>query len=141
MDRSKPAADLVSDVLAHHGIKGMKWGVRRKNPSAVTVIAKDGKKIKVSGGVGQPAHEDAILAKTAKQKAKKSSTDSLSNKELQALVTRLNLEQQLSKLGSGQKSAGAKFVTDVLVNVGKQQVTKAVNDQVSKQIAVALNKK
>jgi hypothetical protein len=82
----------------------MRWGVRRKDPSsdgegAVTVRSKKGKGIvKVSGGAKREASDDAVKAAAYKQKAKASTTDSLTNDELKALVARLQLEQQYAKL-------------------------------------------
>lgn len=84
------------DVLAHFGVKGMKWGVRRSSGS------KD----------SSPGSEDFEKARTALGKAKSGGTKALSNKEMQEIVTRMNLEQQYSKLNpktnpikKGQKAA------------------------------------
>jgi predicted RNA-binding protein Jag len=75
--------ETVDDVLAHYGIKGMRWGVRREGKS--------------SG----PVSSDAQAAKESKQIIKKSGTAALSNKELQHVITRMNLEQQYSNLNKG----------------------------------------
>ena len=108
-------------VLAHHGVKGMKWGVRKD---------RNGQRH------GTPtAHPDAVRAKEAQSKIKKGSTDALSNDELRDLVTRMNLEKQFDTLkpptvGSRSK----KLLAETLLSVGKQQASKALNDQASKQI-------
>lgn len=60
------------DYLAHYGIKGMKWGVRRKRSEA---------------------SDDSKNASSAKKKAKKSGSESLSNKELKTIQERRNLEK------------------------------------------------
>ena len=109
--------DPVDEVLAHHGVKGMKWGVRRN---------RSGK---------SAAHPDAVKAKLFKEKVKTSSTDALSTEELQHLVQRMNLEKQFSTLRpptAGDRSK--KILAEVLLNVGKQQVTKVANDQASRQV-------
>lgn len=93
----------VETMLSHYGIKGMRWGVIRKNPSGAVEVSTNttpGKKVTATGGQNQPAHPDAIRVATSKQKAKVSTTDSLSTKELQELVNRMNLEQQYSRLTS-----------------------------------------
>lgn len=104
---------LVTQILEHHGIKGQKWGVRRKNPtpsgpSDVTTMSRPGKRVKVSGGQRHNASEDAIATARAKQIAKKSSSDALSTRELKALVERMNLEQQFSRLQSAEPSNAKK---------------------------------
>lgn len=102
--------------LKQHGVKGQKWGVRRspeERAAAVPVSVKEkmGRtKVKTSGGTHQPAHEDAIAAAIARQKVKGSHLDALSNKELQHVVQRMNLEQQYSRLSSQRKSAGRQWV-------------------------------
>jgi hypothetical protein len=132
----------LDEILEHHGIKGMRWGVRKmNNPQTIAVTSGGGQKIKTSGGSNLDAHPDAIRAAVAKQVAKKSSTDTLSTKDLQALVTRMNLEKQYAQLKPPSKGAAAvKFVTDVLVQVGKQQATKLAADQTAKLIAKALTR-
>lgn len=129
-------------VLIHFGIKGMKWGVRRPvGPAGIVVKGSPGKKLKTSGGTGQPASEDAVRTATLKQRARKSTTDSLSNKELQDLVTRMNLERQYSSLAPKTPTQQVtKFLTDILVGVGKQEVTKLAASAASQQIGKALKK-
>lgn len=83
----------ASNFLAHYGVKGMKWGKRKKSSS-------------------EPSSDDASKAADLKVRAKKSGTSVLTNQELQTLVTRMNLEQQYSRLNPQTKSAGRKFLED-----------------------------
>jgi hypothetical protein len=101
----------------------MKWGVRSASP-----------------GGGMPS-ADAKNAATIKSKIKRGNTKALSNKELQELVTRMNLEQQYSRLTkpSGKKAAG-KFVADILLGVGKSEATKLIAGVAAKQVAAALKR-
>jgi 2'-5' RNA ligase len=132
------STSINEDFLAHYGIKGMKWGVRRKNPSGpapVEVRSGDGRKIKTRGGERQPASNDALRAAVLKQVAKKSTTDALSTKDLQELVTRLNLEQQYSRLRPKRPSEQvASFISTTLLNIGKEQASKYAREAVSNQI-------
>lgn len=104
--------DNVENFLEHFGVKGMRWGIRKEDaiPAGEVRVTqkKPGARVTTAGGHGVPAHPDAIKAATSRQKAKSSSTDSLSNKELQELVTRLNLEQQYSRLATSQKGTLAR---------------------------------
>jgi 2'-5' RNA ligase len=114
-------------TLTHHGVKGMRWGVRRKN---------------VGSADEKVVSTDAAKAAGAREKAKKQGKQALSNEEMQALVTRMNLERQLGQLTPPTRTQkGAKFVGNLLVNAGKQQAQLVVNDQVNKQIKKALGSK
>ena len=75
------------NILAHYGVKGMKWGRRRSRSQ-----------------IDANSSEDAKTAAAASAKVKSSGTNSLSNKELQGLITRKNLEKQYKTL-SGNKGA------------------------------------
>lgn len=119
--------DLASNILEHHGVKGMKWGVRKDGSTSVStssssrfakkstdVIArqKPGKFVRTTGGKKQTASNDAVRVAAARQVAKKSTTDSLSNKQIQDAVTRMNLEQQFHSLVKKQnrQTRGQKFI-------------------------------
>lgn len=122
--------NTVEGVLEHYGIKGMRWGVRRTRAQL---------------------DADSADASTKKQlqtvvKKNRGSTDPLSNQELQALVTRLNLEQQYSNLTTKETAktrqyAGKKFVSDVVTNVAKNQIQYTLNTVAQQQINTALKKK
>ena len=106
-------SDMDSElVLAHWGKKGMKWGVRKSitetvrptSPEDVKLKVTPGKRVvAVSGGRAHPPSQDAKAAAAYAQIARKSSSSALSNKELQAVVTRMKLEQEWSKVLTGDK--------------------------------------
>jgi hypothetical protein len=142
--------ETLEEVLAHHGVKGMKWGVRRtegeaKEPVPVSVVAPAGRRVRTSGGQHHPASEDARAAAVSRRVAKKSSVEALSNKDLQALVKRMQLEQQLSDLSAkrnvGLIGAGKSFVKSML-GVGKtaNEVAAFKNSPVGQGIGEKLNK-
>lgn len=114
----------VDEVLAHFGVKGMRWGVRRSSTSST-------------------ASEDAKRVAATKTKIRFGNTSRLSNKELQDVVTRMNLEQQYSNLTSKKRSNDmetAKFIKDTLILVGKSPATKLAVKFAAKQVASLLNK-
>jgi hypothetical protein len=112
----------LDDVLEHYGVKGMRWGQRNSENSSTK----------------PPASADATVAAKYKTTAKKGGSKALSNAELQALVTRMNLEKQYSTLNPSASKKVAKFAADMLLGVGKQQVARVANDYAAKQIAKAM---
>lgn len=125
-------SNVVGEVLSHYGKKGMKWGVTNKDTSPTDVSVsqkKPGGKVKTAGGKNQPAADDAVKARTLGQKAKASTTHSLSDHELQALVRRMNLEQQYTTLAAQQKAAGHSFIRRLLTGSGKRAATNVSNTQ------------
>lgn len=74
----------MNDDVEHSGIKGMKWGVRRSRKE----LAK----------LRQGPSDDAKEAHKALVKSKISGVEALSNKELNTLNQRLNLEQSYARL-------------------------------------------
>lgn len=146
MDKKELGA-AFSKELTHYGKKGMRWGVRKRvgsdgKPVAVTTTQKPGKFVKTSGGHNQPASADALKVAPIRQIAKKSSTDALSNHELQLLVTRMNLEQQYHRMSANDPRVGpgAKIARDLLNSVGKQQLNKIANDKAGKLVSEQLKK-
>lgn len=127
---------VVDDILEHHGVKGMRWGVRRKatvGPTEV-IVSDRRKKLKTSGGKGFPAHADAVRARTIGQKGKASGLKSLSDKELQDYARRLQLEQNVKRLNYNEKTLGAKFVANLLGQSGKNSAHQVADSVASHQV-------
>jgi hypothetical protein len=91
MDGSVPASS-VNEFLEHHGVKGMKWGVRKSESSG-------------GGGGSSGSSEDHKSAIAAQRKINSSGTKALSNKELQGLIQRKNLEKQYHDMLVQEKSS------------------------------------
>jgi hypothetical protein len=113
---------VVKDV-EHSGIKGMKWGVRRSRKE----LAK----------LRQAPSGDAREAHKALVKSKISGVEALSNKELQNLNNRLNLEQNYAKL-SYQPSKLQKGLKAVKEIVGAGKTIKEANDFATSDFGVQL---
>lgn len=104
----------MNAVLEHHGVKGMKWGIRkdRKRKTSSTEMTRY-----------------------------KKPPSKLSDVELARRVKRLETEKRYNDLNAEKKSAGKKFANDILVNSGKQTISKLVGGLLSIGIAAALAKK
>ena len=100
--------------LYHHGIKGMKWGVRR-TPA-------------------QLGHKPSKL--TTSQR--KSEMKKMSDTELRNRINRIQMEKQYMQLTAPEVSAGKKFVKDVLVNAAKQTATSYVSKYMNKGLEAAM---
>ena len=108
----------ADDFLEHFGVKGMKWGVRKRE-SRVSVATGPGGRIRTRGGHDRSPANDAIRAARLRQRAKKSTVKSLSNDELQTLLKRMNLEKQYKDLqGDNAFRKGVKVVRELL-GIGK----------------------
>ena len=115
--------------LTHFGVKGMRWGVRKKQEP-------------VSAGVTKtPMSSDAALTSKIRTKARTSGMSSLSNEELFALNQRLQLERQYSALTAlPATKSGMDKVNDMLKVVNTvNNVIKIVQSPVGKA-AIALGK-
>lgn len=86
-------SEEVLEFLSHHGVKGMKWGVRKR-----------------SGG------KSSSTARTTFKKPPRK----LSNEELQRRIKRMETERKYNSLNAGDKSKGRAFVEEVLSNSGRK---------------------
>ena len=106
--------------LLHYGIKGMKWGVRRKRDSKTgRVQSEDSKTI------------DALRKKHVSE---------LSNAEIKKINERLNLERQMSSLSKKELSPAAEFVTNWAKNFATQRMN-ALATQGAQQLESMLKTK
>ena len=93
-----------AETLKHYGVLGMRWG-KRKGRKTVSSISKS-----------SPEHQ-------TKEKLKKKKLHEMTNAELKTLNERLQLEKSYKELTAKKKSAGRKFVEDLLMSQGKQLLT------------------
>lgn len=117
-------------TLSHHGIKGMRWGIRRTKEqlmrargSSKPVAKKDPKKTTPTKG--------KVSSSTAKKSVKE-----MSDEELAKKVKRLELEKRYSDLDKSTTSKGKAFAMRVLERSGEEMAV-----QVSKHfMAEGINK-
>lgn len=110
----------MDDIFYHHGILGMKWGIRR---SPVQLLRARGK----------PKTQTDIDNKNKKDQMRKDSKNrrNLSNEDIKKKIERLNLEKQLKDLTEENISPGKKMVADILSSSGKKVATALVTSMVT----------
>lgn len=96
------SVEFVDEFLQHHGVKGMKWGVRRKSKQTVEVSKKP----------------DPVKK--------------MSDNELRQKINRIQMERQYKQLTAPAVSPGKKMVQDILVNTAKQQIGQAAQKYAAK---------
>ena len=122
--------DLPVSDLMHHGIKGMKWGVRRYQNKDGTLTAAgkkrqakleerrdklDGKLNKLNSkkrelGLETPEEKKERILKSRSAKALYDNADLFTDAELQKAYNRLTLENNVKNLAPKEVSKGQKFV-------------------------------
>ena len=86
-------ATFAEDILSHHGVKGQKWGVRRKSKKT-----------------------SSDFKKTVPHRGKRPSE--LSNKQLKAVNERISLEQSYSRLNPKKTQRGKASAQNILATAG-----------------------
>ena len=104
-----------SGVLAHYGIIGMKWGVRRTPEQLGHRIVITRRK-KVRRRTAEQIERDR--RRTASKNRR-----TLSDEELRSRIERLKLEKQLKELTAEDLSPGRKAVSDILAQSGRKVAT------------------
>ena len=100
--------EALSEILEHHGIDGQKWGVRNGPPYPL------------ERGKGKRA--------SVKEKARiiLSDADDLTLDELRYLVSKLELEEKLTRMSAEEKKQGKNYVVKGLEKFGDTLVSVAV---------------
>ena len=103
------AKDIANNFLAHYGILGMKWGIRRDRDSKTGLIVRE-------------RSEDYKETRALRRK----SLSEMSNAELKRYVERMDLETRYKKIESQNISKGKAVANNVLKKFGDRAVDKAI---------------
>lgn len=121
----------MENTLQHYGVLGMKWGVRR-TPAQLGRRTSSKKKSETTG------REEKVRTESKKKKSLKD----MSDEELKAKISRLELEKRYSDLSRPENRSktakGKAFVSDILEksgkNIGTQLTTYALGTAVNKML-------
>lgn len=116
-----------NDYLAHYGIKGQKWGIRRFQPYSTRgrLTGKAGKEIgQAKKKSSEPSREE--LLKSTDPKLLYKYRNKLSDQELQNRLNRLNNEEQLRQKAQRKKDEGRKYAKQILADSGKEVLKESV---------------
>lgn len=149
-DHSRPyvAADpgALEESLEHHGIKGMKWGVRKQRTGSGTS--------KPEGSTSTPTKASSGDSNGKLQRSKQGRIEvapkgaggkpnHMSDEELRQIINRINLERQFTQLTTpppSRKDEARNLVGEVLKDVGKQQLKILVGVAATAATGAALKK-
>ena len=93
------------DYMYHHGVKGMKWGVRKKVKGTVKSLSS-----KRTKNYSSDYEETRMLRRKSSKK--------LSNEQLKKLNKRMNLEQEYNRLSTQTTNRGINIARNIVGAAG-----------------------
>lgn len=120
-----------SNYLAHYGVVGMKWGVRRTPEQLGRASSKKSNKrpfVSITINKGAKRTESRKEAKAKAKAAKRNPRADMSDDQLSSEVKRLRLESEHKRLVADlypqKQSVIKKLVTDAAINIGRMALNK-----------------
>ena len=135
----------MDNELYHHGVKGMKWGVRKTPVRSSSGTTRKRKSNTLSLFKKKKTTHNASVAKSSPAQTK--SVKDMSDDELRRKIERVRLEQQYQQLNPPTVSRGQKIAKRVMNHVivpaaeeaGKQIVKSILTNSANKALGINTN--
>lgn len=114
-----------TDYLAHWGIRGMKWGVRRYQNKDGTWTA-EGKK--------RRSNEAVSGSKEKPVKPRKRKISELSDEELSKKLNRLRMEEEYIRMSKGRKAKKNSRFKKIMGDIGEQALKAVASKAIEKAV-------
>lgn len=135
----------MDNELYHHGVKGMKWGVRKTPVRSSSGNTRKRKSNTLSLFKKKKTTRNASVVKSSPAQTK--SVKDMSDDELQRKIERLRLEQRYQELNPKTVSRGQRIAKRVMDNIivpaaeeaGKQIVKSILTNSANKALGINTN--
>ena len=109
---------MEKNELVHHGIKGMKWGVRRTEAQLAR-----------TRGITKSDEKSSSTSTKKIESTKRKKMSEMSDEELRRVINRLQLEQQYRNLNPEKVSIGEKFANKVIKDIVEPVVIEVARNE------------
>jgi 2'-5' RNA ligase len=149
-DTEMSMSDNLEEFLAHHGIKGQRWGVRRSSSEIqrATITKPDGEQtlavVNNKTKTAMEVHGDKKGTIATEYRLTKYGTDVVSNKELDSYMKRVDLEKKYATYATSKQASNKgvkKFIGEVISNAAKNEVAQLSQGKqgpIMKQVKTAM---
>ena len=109
----------MNNELMHYGVKGMKWGIRKKNYTTSDLKKYKGHVETASKIVDKQKEVSKKQASKAHRKKVENDLSKMSDQELRDIVNRMNMEERYKQvMNTRQVEVGKSRTEKILDNVG-----------------------
>lgn len=129
----------MNDYLMHHGVPGMKWGVRKTPERSSRPFFK--RKKKVSNQFRFLRRRPTKPRTQTSRNLSKREIKNMSDEDLNKQVNRLQQEQKLQNLQNQTRQKGKSMIAEILTNSAKTTLQNVITQQATKRINGTIDKR